>query len=355
MWHNNRVTERLKIDYPIFQAGMTGSTTPELVAAVSTAGGLGQIGAGYMDGDKTRQAITDVQRLTDKPFAVNLFIPEYPEATEDEITSMSRKLNPYREQVGLETFDDVPELSFDTTKHFDEQIDILIDMNVPICSFTFGVPSDATISKLKQAHITLIGTATTVKEAIVLDEKGVDIIIAQGSEAGGHRGTFLGKAHEGLIGTMSLVPQVVDNVSVPVIAAGGIMDSRGIVASLSLGAEGVQLGTAFLTLNESGAKDVHKSAILKATEDETTVTNVFSGKSARGIRNLFINEMSKADIDILPYPLQNQLTNPIRKAAGAKGNVDILHLWCGQSPRLSQRDSTEHFMEKLIKEVNEKM
>ena len=201
-------------------------------------------------------------------------------------------------------------------------------------------------------NLILIGTATTVDEAVELENKGVDIVIAQGSESGGHRGTFKGKFEDSLVGTMALVPQVVDHISIPVIAAGGIMDARGIVASLVLGASGVQMGSAFLTCTESGANELHKRAVLESKENDTVTTKVFSGKMARGIRNKFIDKFSSHEDEVPPYPIQNTLTRELRQAAAKNSKPEYMSLWSGQGIRMSKNISVKELMEELISETD---
>ncbi|MGV2621956.1 UNVERIFIED_CONTAM: nitronate monooxygenase [Halobacillus marinus] len=326
--------EILGLTYPIIQAGMAGGvTTPELVAAVSNTGALGSLGAGYMTGDALKTSVQRIKQLTNRPFAVNLFVPEYPTYSKAEMEEAERWLEPYRRELGVEV-SPIPEADMD---HFDRQVCILIEENVPIVSFTFGIPHRKTMERLKQEGIQLIGTATNVEEAVLNERSGMDMVVAQGSEAGGHRGTFLGSERGGMIGTISLVPQIFDQVTIPVIAAGGIMDSRGVRAAMALGASGVQMGTAFVTCKESGAHPRHKEAILGARETETAVTASFSGKPARGIENAFIRRMEGKPH--LPYPLQNSLTKPIRSAAAQNGDTRYMSLWSGQSPRLSDNRS----------------
>jgi nitronate monooxygenase len=200
----------------------------------------------------------------------------------------------------------------------------------------------------------LIGTATTVEEALVLEQSGVDAIVAQGSEAGGHRSSFASEFDAGMIGTISLVPQVVDAVRVPVIASGGIMDGRGIVAALALGACAVQLGTAFLTCDESGIPEAYKQAILNAHEDQTRMTRAFSGRPARGIMNRFMREMDSAQEEVIQYfPLQNALTRPLRKAAAEQGRAEFLSLWAGQGVRLARRQPAAELIARLTREIDE--
>ncbi|GGG88688.1 nitronate monooxygenase [Staphylococcus pragensis] len=349
MWNSNQLSQLLKVQYPIIQAGMAGSTTPELVASVSNNGALGTIGAGYMSAEKLDAEIQKVQALTSKPFGVNLFVPGYNDYSHQQVEQMNAWLKPYRRALNLEE----PTVNITEEQQFMNAIDNVIKHQVPICCFTFGIPEQNIIKKLKQANVTLIGTATTVEEAIENERAGIDVVVAQGSEAGGHRGSFLPhpKQQQALIGTMSLVPQMVGHVSIPVVAAGGIMDGRGIVASLVLGAQGVQMGTAFLTAKESGANQVVKQTILNSIETDTVVTNVFSGKFARGVNNDFVKEMSQYDGDILPYPVQNQLTNAIRKHAASNGNKEWTHIWSGQSPRLATTQHVDQLMNNLVKQV----
>jgi nitronate monooxygenase len=199
----------------------------------------------------------------------------------------------------------------------------------------------------------VMGTATTVEEAVALEQAGVDAIVTQGSEAGGHRGTFAGAFEAGLVGTMALVPQVVDAVRVPVIASGGIMDGRGIAAALALGASAVQMGTAFLTCHEAGIPDAYKEAILGAHEDGTRLTRAFSGRPARGIVNRFMTEIDRTPEAILPFPLQNTLTRPLRSAAARQGRAEFLSLWAGQAVRLARRQSAADLVARLAKETEE--
>ncbi|WP_026676191.1 NAD(P)H-dependent flavin oxidoreductase [Fictibacillus gelatini] len=344
---DQRLCNLVGIQYPIVQAGMAGGpTTPELVAAVSKAGGLGTLGAGYMNAVAIKESIKKIKELTDQPFAVNLFLPEEFVVDRQQIHRMQERLNTYREKLDLPLSPQVSKYGED----FQEQLEAVIESDVKIISFTFNCPSQTIMNKLKQHGITVIGTATTVKEAAILEEVGVDAIVAQGSEAGGHRGTFIGREEEALIGTIALVPQIVDKVNVPVIAAGGIMNGRGLVASLALGAAGVQVGTAFLTAEESGARQLHQQAILECEETDLQLTRAFSGKMARGIRNSFMAEMEK-ESDLPPYPVQNALTNDIRKASAAKKNREYVHMWAGQAAPMSKKQPAARIIETIMSEA----
>ncbi len=334
---------KLNIQYPIFQAPMAGGpTTPGLVAAVSNAGGLGNLGAGYLTPEQIRSAILEIRRGTDRPFGVNLFVPETPNASEETIAGMNDYLNKYRAKLGIAPNPSIPKWA----ETFEEQVQVLLEENVPVFSFTFGIPPLDVIQAMKRRGTVVIGTATTVEEAGLLEAHGADAVVAQGSEAGGHRGTFLKDAADALIGTMALVPQIVDRVSVPVIAAGGIMDGRGLVASLALGASAVQMGTAFLACHESGAHAAHKRKIMTSDEDATEITHAYSGKAARGIRTEFMNDMRLYPGAIPPYPIQNALTRDIRQAAAKANDPAYMSLWAGQGLRLARDHAAAEIVQK---------
>lgn len=351
MWHENKVTQNLNIKYPIIQAGMAGGiTTPELVAAVSNAGGLGTLGAGYMTPEQLRSSVLKVKQLTNKPFGVNLFIPEIQDISEEEIEKANEWLLPFREQLNIS---EIPKVKKTTESIFEKQIEIIMEVQVPVCSFTFGIPSKETVQQLKKRKIVMIGTATTVKEAIANEENGMDMVVVQGSEAGGHRGTFMGSFEDAMIGTMALVPQTVDHVEIPVIAAGGIMDGRGVLAALVLGAQAAQMGTAFVTSLESGVTKSYKEAILNSNEEQTVVTSTFSGKPARGIRNEFIMKMMKYEKKLPKYPIQNTLTTSIRREAAKQNRTEWMSLWCGQNSRSTQYQSASETISDILSQVDE--
>ncbi|WP_239614658.1 NAD(P)H-dependent flavin oxidoreductase [Cohnella mopanensis] len=340
-----KLTRLLKIRYPIFQAPMAGGpTTPELVAAVSNAGGLGNLGAGYLTPEQLRSTIHMIRQLTDQPFGVNLFVPEQPIESEEAIDQMTAYLNQYRIELGIATNPLLPKFS----ESFEEQVQVLLEEKISVFSFTFGIPPHDVIQAMKERGTVIIGTATTVEEAKCLEVAGVDAVVAQGSEAGGHRGTFLKNNSDAQIGTIALVPQIVDHVSIPVIASGGIMDGRGLVASLTLGAAAIQMGTAFLACPESGAHATYKQKILSANEDATEITRVYSGKAARGIRTKFINDMHHYSGTIPAYPIQNAMTRDIRQAAAKSNNPEYLSLWAGQGLRLANDGSAAAIVKQTI-------
>lgn len=349
----NDVTKLLDIDFPVIQAPMAGGiTTPKLVASVSNNGALGMIGAGYLSAHQLRQQIQEVKQITSNNFGVNLFVPNEFEIKDDEIVMVNELLNHYYEELNIPIEKvDLPnkEKSFHT---YMEQIQVIIEEKVPICSFTFGVPTSDIMKKLKQHNIFSIGTATTLVEAVSIEKLGMDAVVVQGSEAGGHRGNFISGHEESLIGLMSLVPQVVNNISIPVIAAGGIMDGKGLMGALCLGAKAVQMGTAFMTCEESGAHRIHKEAILHSKNDETTLTRAFSGKWARGIKNKFIVEMQEYEATLPDFPVQNVLTQSIRKASSAKNNKEYMSLWSGQNSALARTETVEVLIKRVMEEAN---
>ncbi|MGN7469880.1 NAD(P)H-dependent flavin oxidoreductase [Brevibacillus sp. SAFN-007a] len=348
MWKANRITSRLSIQWPIIQAPMAGgATTPELVAAVSEAGGLGTLGAAYMSPRHIRDAIRAIRERTEKPFGVNLFIPEDFDEGQPIAANVTAALRAVRRELDIP--EDPPITSF--TENFAEQLAVVLEEAPAVFSFTFGMLDPRSLQALKQKGVTVIGTATTVREAVALEACGVDMIVAQGSEAGGHRGSFLPDAPSNLIGTMALVPQIVDRVSIPVIAAGGMMDGRGIAAAFALGAEAAQLGTAFLTCPESGAHPLHKQAIRETSDENIVLTRAFSGKWARGIQNDFIRKMTPLEHELPTYPVLNALTKDIRAASGKQQQSGYMSLWAGQAAPLGRELGAGELVMQLVEET----
>lgn len=343
------MTPSLRFHPPVIQAPMAGGgDTPALVAAVSNAGALGFIGAAYLSPAQIREAGREVRARTDRPFGVNLFAPGKASERPSDFGPAVQILAPFFAELGLPA----PAPPADSGDGFEEKLSAAIDIGASYFSFTFGLLPESATRAVKARGIFLMGTATTVAEAVALEKSGVDAVIAQGSEAGGHRGTFLEEDfHAALVGTMALVPQVADAVRVPVVASGGIMDGRGIAAALALGAKAVQMGTAFLTCEESGVAEAYKEAILGAHEDQTRITRAFSGRPARGIANRFMVEVDAAGA-VLPFPWQNMLTRPLRSAAARQGRSEYLSLWAGQCPRLARRQTAAELVARLRKEMD---
>jgi nitronate monooxygenase len=336
----------LGIKHPIIQAPMAGGgiTTPELVSAVSNAGGLGSIGAAYMKPEDIVQLAQQVRALTQRPFAINLFAPQ-PQPADVDPSPMLAVLARYHQELGLPP----PKPPTWPMPSFDEQVDAIVESGARVFSFAMGIPPAAVLERLRARKVVLMGTATTVHEAKLLEEAGVEIIVAQGAEAGGHRSTFAGTFEAGLVGTLALVPQVVDAVRVPVVASGGIMDGRGVAAARVLGASGAQLGTAFLSCPESGAAPAYKAALRAAKDDSTVVTRALSGRPARGLANTLSEELKDTQA-LLPFPLQHSATSPLRGAAAAQGETRFMTLWAGQAAALSRAMPAGELVRELIQE-----
>lgn len=344
------ICRMLHIQYPIIQAGMAGGpTTVDLVASVSEAGALGTLGAAYMKPDDIRKAVRDIRARTNKPFAINVFCTNMNDNIEG-LQEVQYVLHNMRTALRIETSEE----DVKTPQLFEEQLQVLLDEEVPIISTAFGVLPENAMKQVKEKGITVITMVTTVNEAILAERSGADIIVAQGSDAGGHRSTFDVKQfpNGANIGTFSLIPQVVDCVNVPVIAAGGVMDGRGLAAALALGAKGVQMGTAFLPTIESGAHPAYKEALLNSTEESTVITKSFSGRPARGIKNTFIKEFEKSGVQPLAFPTQNTVTGDIRKEAAKQNNPEYMSLWAGQATRLLQgKVGAKEIIEKIMEEA----
>jgi nitronate monooxygenase len=318
--------------YPLIQAPMAGGpTTPELVAAVANAGGLGSLGAAYLTPAQIAAAVARIRELTDQPFGVNLFTID--SAPLDRAPGpMLALLGAYHRELALPP----PALPERPAERFDEQAAAILEARVPMFSFTFGIPAPEWLSAFRAAGVRLVGTATTVEEARLVEAAGADAVVAQGAEAGGHRGTFAARFEDAMVPALALVEATAAAVRCPVIAAGGIMDGGGIRAALARGAAAVQLGTAFLACPESGAPPAHKAVVLAAADDTTVVTRVFSGRPARGFRNRFAAEVEEHAEAVLPYPWQNAATRPLRAAAARAGRAEFLSLWAGQRAGLAR-------------------
>jgi nitronate monooxygenase len=352
-WKENRLTSRLGLQYPIIQGPLGGLSSQRLTAAVSNYGGLGSFAAHGLKPEAIRKAIREIKSLTPKPFAMNLWVSMEDEgalaSTEQAFHRSLAPLAKHIESVGGTKASYRP---YEPIR-FEDQVQVLLDEGISVFSFVYGIPSKQILDEFRRKEIVLIGTATTVDEAIALEQAGVDVIAASGFEAGGHRGSFLQPSEDSLTGTIALVPQVVDAVRLPVVAAGGIGDARGIVAAFALGAEGVQMGTAFLACEESGASTLHRAALLNGQAKQTALTRGFTGRLARGIKNRLLDELNQKDIEILPYPLQRALVRHLSIAAEKASRPDLLPLWAGQNANLSRYIDVRALLDTLIKEISE--
>jgi nitronate monooxygenase len=332
------------IDAPIVLGPFGGLSSVVLTAAVSDAGGLGSYGLYGYDADRISDTIAALHSATSRPFAVNLWLP-----TGDEITPAEVDLGPAIEAMAplfheLGLAPPTPPLEF--LPDLASQVTAVLDAAPAALSVVFGVPSERLVAAAHSRGIRIIGTATSVAEAVALAEAGVDAVVATGAEAGGHRVSFLRPAEQSLVGTFALVPQVVDAVDVPVIAAGGIADRRGVAAAFALGASGVQVGSAFLRTRQSAATEAHRRAIAAAADTSTVLTRAMSGRLARGIPNRALRTVETAGI-IAPFPAQNWLTGRFRAEAGARGDGELVSLWAGQAAGLATRDDAAEVFAEL--------
>jgi nitronate monooxygenase len=325
---------------------MAGVNTPELVAAVSNAGGLGSIGCGMMEPAQIESSIQRIRELTDKPFAVNLFITPQPAADEAQILRMQARLARYRAELGLPR----GKLPATFAPDFAEQFDAVLAARVPVLSFTFGTLDAQRLAALHAQGAKVIGTASCVREARQLADLGCDAVVASGVEAGGHRPTFAVPADAAQVGLFALLPQVASAVDVPVVAAGGVMTAEQIAAALLLGAGGVQLGSALLRSPECGASVAYKAALAGIEDTSTRLTRAFSGRWARGVANRFMQEIDAAG-DIPEYPIQNRLTQDLRAAANAQGKSDYVSLWAGQAAGLATTEPAGEVVRRLQREL----
>ena len=350
-WNKTRVCSTLGIEYPIIQGPLGGLSTQRLTAAVSNFGGLGSFGAHGLSPSAIKDVISEIRTLTSKPFAINLWTSMEDEgATNSGQESFGRGLSHISGHIQA-LGGTLPLYSQYVPVRFDDQVRVLLDAKIPVFSFTCGIPPKEILDECRDQGIITVGTATTPAEAIAIENAGVNIVVASGFEAGGHRGSFLLPAEESLTGTFSLTPQIVDAVSIPVISAGGVADARGIVAAFALGADGVQIGTAFLLSEDSGASVQHRDALLSKRSERTALSKGFTGRLARGIHNQLLEELNRPGVEILPYPLQRTLVRNLSILAERAANPELLPLWAGQSARLSQETDLNVFLHKLVSEV----
>ncbi|NUP05346.1 MAG: nitronate monooxygenase [Polyangiaceae bacterium] len=345
---------RLGIRHPIVQGPFGGGlSTPHLAATVANRGGLGSFGAHILSPDDVLRVTKEISALTSEPFAMNLWVsnqdPGGLDFTIESFERAYRLFEPYFRELGLERPE--PPAPREVGFRFEDQVQALIEARPPVFSFVFGIPSGEILSQCRRRGIATVGAATTVAEARLLDEAGVDVIVATGFEAGGHRPSFLETAESSLMGTFSLTQLVSNRVKAPVVAAGGIVDGRGVRAALALGAQGAQIGTAFLACEESGATAEHRAMLFSDRAFHTTLTRGFSGRLARGLSNRFTQEIAARASEIAPYPLQSWFTGALKRAARARvgdARTELVSLWSSQSAPNLQHKSAADLMDSLV-------
>lgn len=334
IWPNRRLLDLIGLDLPIIQSPMAGANGSAMAIAVCEAGGLGSLPCAMLDAAKVRAEIGVIRQRTAKPLNVNFFCHTPPKLDPERDAAWKARLSAYYNELALDAAASAPAVS---RAPFDEAMcEIVEDLKPEVVSFHFGLPAPPLLGRVKAAGCLVICSATTAAEARWLEDKGCDAIIAQGNEAGGHRGIFLTVEYASQVGTLALVPQVVDAVTVPVIAAGGIADGRGVAAAFALGAAGVQIGTAYLFTPESLVTDLHRAALGSARDDGTALTNLFSGRPARGLMNRLMREVGPMS-DVAPsFPTAGTALAPLKAKAEAAGASDFSSLWAGQAASLGR-------------------
>ena len=353
MWPDRRLLDLLGIEVPIIQAPMAGASGAEMAVAVSEAGGLGSLPCALLTVEKARAEIGVIRQRTSRPLNVNFFCHSTPEPDAGREQAWRSRLAPYRAELGADPSTDAS--GPDRAPFGHDMCDLLEEYEPEVASFHFGLPEPRLLDRVKALGCKVLGSATTVEEARWLADRGCDAVIAQGYEAGGHRGMFLTDAVESQPGTMALVPQVVDAIDVPVVAAGGIADGRGIAAAHALGASGVQIGTAYLLTSESTVSGLHRIALGSARDDGTALTNVFTGRPARGLVNRIVREIGPISPDAPAFPTAGGAMTPLRAAAEAAGSSEFSPLWSGQAASLSRSGGARELTRELAASALERL
>lgn len=349
MWPRTDLTDLLEVKHPVIQAPMAGAATPALAAAVSNAGGLGSLGCGEMSASDLKTNTAELRTLTNRPFNLNFFTHHTPRQDAQLDAQTRARLASFFEERGL---GEPPGAALAPFGTFDADLmSALLEIRPAVVSFHFGLPGAAATEALREAGCIVLCSATTAAEATLLAEGGVDALIAQGWEAGGHRGTFETCYEDVGVGTMALVPQIVDAVDVPVIAAGGIADGRGIAAAFALGASGVQIGTAFLSCPEAGVSEAHQSALRDARDDDTRLSRAFSGRPARARNTRYIQAMAEHRATFPDYPTMYTYSVPLIDSSADNEDDDFQFLLYGQAAALNRELPAAELMETLVAEA----
>ncbi|MEN7548716.1 nitronate monooxygenase [Rapidithrix thailandica] len=353
MWHKTKASQSLGIKYPIIQGPFGGKfSSPRLLAAVSNAGGMGSFGLNAYTPEEILEIDREIKTLTRNPYALNLWVPWVKDPVEnfrqEEYENLKKLFQPYFDKLQV-PLPEMPEMT--KNPDFERQMEAVFNARPPVMSFIFGIPPKEVILELKKAGIPSIATATTLEEAQLIEEAGMDLVIASGAEAGGHRASFLKPAEDSLHPTFSLLTQVAEKVKIPVIAAGGISDGKRAFEALQLGASAVQIGTAFLATDESNASQEHKNRLQSKEPFQTALTKVFTGRLARAMANTLSHDFENCEKGLAPYPLQSTFLAPLRKAAIEKQQWDLVAFWSGQPSSVLTHRSAEQLFEALVHEI----
>lgn len=338
------------LEHPIIQGPTAGgANTPQQVAAVSNAGALGSLAGSLLSPDTLRSQVADIRARTSRPFCLNFFVQNTPSPSPEEVAQAEKLLRPVLDALG---WDRLP-IPAKWCEDFQAQFETLIELQPAVASFTFNQLHKEQVERLQEAGIVVLGTVTTVDEALAWQAAGADGVIASGIEAGGHRGTFIGPQKEARLTTFELLPAVVNAVDIPVVAAGGIMDGADIRRALEHGAQAVQMGTAFLVTDESGIHPAYKQRLLQAGDHPTRQTRAFSGRYARGLDNRFMQLMGDVEEQVPPYPVQNALTGSIRAEAAKRGDTEWMSLWCGTEVKRARAMPAAQLVQTLVREMQQ--
>ncbi|MVM32800.1 DUF561 domain-containing protein [Spirosoma sp. HMF4905] len=349
-WPDNRIQNLFGIELPILLAPMAGSGSSEMAIAVAEAGGLGSLPCALLTAEQIRHEFTRIRQHTSRPINLNFFCHKPPQVDVNRESGWKKRLEPYYYEFGIDPQAPTP---ISNRAPFDAALcDLVAELKPEVVSFHFGLPDKNLLARVKATGAKILSSATSVDEARWLEQEGCDAIIAQGAEAGGHRGIFLSQDISTQAGTMALVPQVVDAVKVPIIAAGGIADARGIVAAFALGASAVQIGTAYLFCPESTVSPVHRAALRGAKDNTTALTNLFTGRPARSIINRLVREIGPMSNSAPEFPLAGGALVPLRAKTEPFGSGDFMSLWSGQAAALGRelpaRELTKRFAEEAL-------
>lgn len=354
MWNKTKFTDLLGIKYPIVQGPFGGGlSSVTLTSTVSNTGALGSFGGQPFTAKEIIETCIAIRKATDKPFNINLWVNDRDDCLakfhDEDYKKLTNLFRPYFNELGLQ----IPERPKELGAKFEEQVEAIFEAKPAVFSFVYGMPPENVLEKCRQLGIKTVGAATTVDEAIALEKAGADALVATGFEAGGHRVSFLQSAEDSLTGTFSLIPQVADSVKIPIIAAGGIADARGIKAAFALGADAVQMGTAFLATNQSNASQDHKDKLFSPASKYTALTKIFTGRLSRGIRNRLIEELKGKEDLLAPYPLQSKFMSYLKAyPATANSNPDFKSYWAGQSASLLKHRDAKVLIESLVNEFS---
>ncbi|SEW33089.1 NAD(P)H-dependent flavin oxidoreductase [Chitinophaga arvensicola] len=352
MWYKTKASAILGIEYPILQGPFGGNlSSVKLVATVSNAGGLGGYGAYTLSPEEIITLDQQIRSATKKPYNINLWVSDTdaPDGTvsEEQFKRATDLFRPYFDELGIA----LPAKPVPFQSRFENQVNAILHQRPPVFSFVFGIPEAGILEQCRRLGIITAGAATTLDEALALESAGVDLIVASGFEAGGHRPSFLAPAASSLTGTFVLVQLIREKVKTPVVAAGGIANGKGVVAALALGADGVQIGTAFLATEESNATSIHRQMLFSDAAKYTTLSRAFTGRSGRGVSSRIARELLHEEKSLLPFPLQSQFMSHLRKAAIEQEKWDMIHFWSGQIAPVLKHTKAADLMEAVIAET----